>query len=51
MQAEPHAKGLEILISVFKRAEMLHFFFGKTRDGLKSRVRNVACWCHVVLLL
>ena len=38
MRAEAHAKGLEILINVLKRAEMVHLFFGEARDGLRSRV-------------
>ena len=37
-RAEAHAKGLENLIIVLQRAKMVHFLFGETRGGLKSRV-------------
>ena len=36
MQAEAHAEGLEILINLLNRSEMVHVLFGETRSGLKS---------------
>ena len=38
MRTEAQAKRLDILIETLKRADMVHFLFGETRDGLRSRV-------------
>ena len=38
MRSEAQTKGLDTLIETLKRAEMVHFLFGETRDGLRSRV-------------